>query len=64
MHFVGSQLNARRIGQHNLRTVEALVHFIDNGVVEHPRLGVLLLDIKVEILHAVEHALGNFDGRL
>ena len=64
VHFVGSQLNARRIGQHNLRTVEALVHFIDNGVVEHPRLGVLLLDIKVEILHAVEHALGNFDGRL
>ena len=64
MHFVGRQLNARRIGEHNLRAVEALIHLIYNGVVEHARFGVFLLDIKVEILHAVEHPFGDFDGRL
>ena len=64
VHFVGRQLNARRIGEHNLRAVEALIHLIYNGVVEHARFGVFLLDIKVEILHAVEHPFGDFDGRL
>ena len=64
VHLVGRHLQSARIGQHNLRAVEALVRLVDNELVEHTRLHVLLLHVDVHVGHTVvEHALGNLHRR-
>ena len=66
VHFVGGHFHPGRVGEHDLRTVEALVCLVDDGLIEHARLGVFLFDVDVDVRYAtVEHALRNLHrGRL
>ena len=62
--LVGRRLQAGRIGHHDLRILKALVHLVNNHLIEHARLGILVIHIDVDIGDAaIKHAFGNLDSR-
>ena len=65
VELVGRHFEAGGVGQHDLCAVETLVGLVDDGVVEHPRLGVLPFHVDVGVGDTVvEDALGDLHRRL
>ena len=64
--LVGTRLQPTRIGKDDVGIVHTVAHVVDDAIVEHTRLLVLVVHIEIHALHPiVEHALGNVQfGRL
>ena len=66
MLLVGTRLQFSRIGKNDVGIVHTIAHIVDDAVVEHTRLLVLVVHIEIHALHPiVEHTFGNIQlGRL
>ena len=60
MHLVAAGFQLGRVCQDDVRTVHSVLHVVDDHIVEHARVLVLVPYIQVDVLDAVvEDSLGN-----